>query len=125
MNLVFLLWVGRDIKAPRASIPCHVHGHHTPTQAAQDLEHLQGWGATASLGSLGTLVVKDFLISVLNLPSFSLKLLPLVLPSFIKRYLKCKAKLWNTNIFHGFIHIYTHSQKCQTGSSSHVLSLVR
>ena len=72
--------------------PCHRQGHQPPhfipAQAAQGpiqpgQEHLQE-AFTTSLGSLfqhlTTLLVKNFpLTSNLNLPSFNLKLFPLVL----------------------------------------------
>ena len=69
--------------------PCRGQGHLPLDQVVQSpvqpgLEHCQGGASTASLGNLCpcliTLTVKNsFLISNLNLPSFSLKPLPLVL----------------------------------------------
>jgi len=68
---------------------CHEQEHLLLDQVAESsiqpgLEHFQGGASTASLGNLcqclTTLMVKNFfLISSLNLPSFSLEPFPLVL----------------------------------------------
>jgi len=68
---------------------CHGQGHLSLDQIDQstvppDLEHLQGWDihnfSMQHFQCLTTLITKNFfLISNLNLPSFSLKLLPLVI----------------------------------------------
>jgi len=84
-----MVWVGRHLKAHLVPTPCHEQGHLPPDQVAQSsiqpgLEHCQGGGSHSFSGQPGPvfhpLMVKNFfLISNLNLPSFSLKPLPLVL----------------------------------------------
>ena len=82
-----MVWVGRDLKAHPALppamglLPPPAQAAHGPIQPG--LEHLQEWGTTASLDSCTSaslpLVKNVFLIPNLNLSSFSLKSLPLVL----------------------------------------------
>jgi len=84
-----MVWVGRNFKDHLVPSPCHEQGHLPLDQVAQSsiqpgLEHCQGGASTASLSNLCqcliTLIVKNFfLISSLNLPSFSFKPLPLLL----------------------------------------------
>jgi len=49
-----MVWIGRDLKDH--PIPTSCHWYLSPVEAAQGhiqpgLEHLQGWGTTASVGS--------------------------------------------------------------------------
>lgn len=81
---------------------CHGQGHHPLDQIAQGpiqcgLKHFQEWGIHNLIGNLfqsfTTLWVKNFfLTSSLNLPSFSLKLLPLV-PSLSAHVKSCSPNL--------------------------------
>jgi len=82
-------WLGleRTLKIIQFQLLCHGQGHLSLDKAGQGpiqtgLEQLQGWGT--SPGSLcqclSSLMVKNFFLTFnLNLSSFSLKLLPLVL----------------------------------------------
>jgi len=83
-----MLWGGRDLRRPSSPNPRSEQGHQLD-QGAQSPPNL-AWdvprdgASTASLGNLcqglTTLIVKNFfLIATLNLPSLSLKPLPLVL----------------------------------------------
>jgi len=86
-----MVWVGRDLTDHLVPTPCHGQGPLPPAKVAHNpvLSNLALYTArertaTASLGNLAQgltiLRVKNFfLISDLNLPSFSLKPLPLVL----------------------------------------------
>jgi len=52
-----MAWVAKDIKVHQSQSSAKGQGCPPPAQSAQGpiqsgLEHLQGWGATASLGSL-------------------------------------------------------------------------
>ena len=77
-----MVWVGRDLKDHLVPTPCHGQRHLPLDQGAQSpiqpgLEHCQGWGTHSCSGQpvqrLTSLTVKSFfLISNLNLPSFSL-----------------------------------------------------
>jgi len=84
-----MICTGKGLTEQLIPKPCHGQGHLPLDQVAQSpiqpgLELLQGGASTASLGNLlqclTTLIVKNFFfIPSLNLPSFSLKPLPLVL----------------------------------------------
>ena len=84
-----MVWVGRELKDLLVPTPCHGQGHLPLDQAAESpvqpgLEHFREGASAASLGNLfqglTTFTVKNFfLTSNLNLPSFGLKPLPLVL----------------------------------------------
>jgi len=84
-------WFGQEgtLKIIWFQSPCHERGHLPPDQVAQSsiqprLEHCQGGGSHRFSGQPGqcltTLTVKNFfLLSNLNLPSFSLQPFLLVL----------------------------------------------
>ena len=80
-----MVWVGRDSKYHPVPTPWHIQVWNLVHQVSQGsiqpgLEHLQGWGIhTFSSSSSSPLPKNFFLISNLNLLSFSLKPFPLVL----------------------------------------------
>lgn len=84
-----MVWIGRDLKIHAVQPPCCGQSHLLLDQAAQGPSSLalnisNDGESTASVGNLceglTTLSVKNFFLAPnLNLPSYSLKLLPIFL----------------------------------------------